>query len=256
MPGRILCFGFALAIASLCVLTAFAAPSASSAYPRDSDNLALGLDRLRWGMTSEEVRRAYPVLNFSEDYRATGGFPVFPATAWGPTMLTLDEYRYGACMLRVSFSFYHARLYQVGVHSRNTDEALRDCRRQVRRELSEQYGPSQPRELRWLGAVTSAFSAPPVIVFGPLLLGPPPPPPLSFVFSDANDISGIRAAMAEDGTNKCQSITSEFLPDSSGNAASTPMIAPRLKDDLGCDYPNISYRLQEQGRVVLDVRIL
>ncbi len=253
MAWRNLLIGFALIVAGSCPMAAAAALSAS-AYPRSADNIGLGLDRLRWGMTSEEVRLAYPELQFTAANGDMYGRASEPGGAWGPVALSAENYRQGGCTFGLYLTFYHARLKTVGAHSTNTGAALRDCRRQVRSDLTALYGPPEGGYPHFPGPVTIAsFDVP---AFAGPLNPPPGPRPLSIGFADANDISGFEAAMHDDTRNFCQRITIEFLPDASGSGATTPMLAPRLKPDLGCDYPPISLRLQEQGKVVLDVHVL
>lgn len=55
---------------------------------------------------------------------------------------------------------------------------------------------------------------------------------------------------------ECQSITMEFLANAGDDGASAPHVVPAVRN-LGCDYyPLVSYRLDEQGRVVVEARIL
>jgi TonB family protein len=240
---RILCFFLTFLPATL------ATARGDSAYPRAADNIALGLERLRWGMTPAEVRLAYPDLNF------TGG-PVYGGyigeAASSPGVLSLTGYRYGDCTFRMTLSFYHDRLSIISVSATNEGDRLRDCRRQVRRDFAAQYGPPVDTYPRWAGPVT-ALSYDRPFFSGPLT-PPPGPSPLNIAFSDTRDISGHGAEQAE-LDKSCNHITVEVLPDTNSDGASTPIIGPTLRD-LGCDfYSPISYRLLEQGKVILRVQI-
>jgi TonB family protein len=219
---------------------ALAASPSSSAYQRASDNLALGLDKLRWGMTSEEVRRAYPALDFTMD--DSGLTAAELASAWGPPTLVAGDYSYASCSFRLMLSFYHARLYHVQVHNEGAEARIPGCHRQIENELSTQYGPSHEYGVaEWFGPITKVFFS------GPYNRA------IGFDFWDARDIGGWRADFP--ALKTCQSIAVEFFPEPTADGASNPLIAPRLTD-LNCEYSRISVLSREQGVVVLNMRIL
>jgi TonB family protein len=231
-----------LALSVACPQAASSASSApQSAYPRADDNLAFGFDRLRWGMSGDQVRLAYPDLHFTVSVVGPAALQTFS--------LSLDSYQRESCTFRVGFSFFRARLYAVDLHSTQMGDALTACRRQTRRELTQRYGASSASE--WPLPVTTTRYIIPFAVPIPA----PRPAPLDISVTDARDVSGYKAYLvAED--KKCHSITVEISADASLGAISDPVLAPREKD-LGCDYyPDISYRLQEQGAVLLEADIL
>lgn len=233
--------------------------SEPSAYTRAADNLAFGLDRLRWGMTSAEVQLTYPELKFTSMFDSVDG------SAWGPSVLSTYQYRFGDCLFDVALNFFHARLASVSVNNKIDGDALSACRAQVRQDFDNRYGPPGPQYPHWEGPVTNisydyagypicpsvAVVCPPP----PRIRVPPPPQPLHIAFSDANDVSGAVAdGIAHD--QQCLSITAAILDEASGDGASEPFIVPPIRN-LGCDfYPPVSYRLQEQGTVIVEAHIL
>ena len=90
-------------------------------------DIALGLGKLRWGMTLAEVRILYP----------------FKKREWGGQSMT--AYRYDGCSFEVFPEFTNDRLDSMILE---TFDRPASCYLQVRKELLAQYGKPDPAESR------------------------------------------------------------------------------------------------------------
>ena len=105
------------------------APAAKS----NSEQLAFGLDRLRWGMSPAEARAAYPDLSATTSDPTVFGIMNLEA-------LYLDKYVYAGCV-------FHGVLYFDGGHLRIVSFAQMEppclnqpCATRMESEFSAQYG--------------------------------------------------------------------------------------------------------------------
>jgi TonB family protein len=153
--------------------------NASFQNPPPAEQLAFGLDGLRWGMTPDDVRRFLPTLGPTDKLRGQ------PWTNQGA--LYVDEYRYGGCAFWLSLYFAGGHLSWLTFTSSDSCGSTMQTRARVESELKARYGDASFTPMRapdwtqarWNGAVTAiiynyvgsvevsfpAVAAPPLIIF-------------------------------------------------------------------------------------------
>ena len=163
-----------LFILSISILTGSNLANAQAMQKLSPDKLALGLDKLRWGMSPKEAGKLFP---------ATGSAPGF--SDW-------RAYSHGGCTYSLSFVFYpDDKLHQAGLDWEGPDYS--ECLNQVSTELAARYdnegsdaAPAwlfgQNASKVWGGKVTS------VALWGtlpPTPQSPPRPPHFNVTFFDS-----------------------------------------------------------------------
>lgn len=114
--------------------------------PAPSEQLAFGLDRLRWGMTSNEVRAFLPTLG-----------PVPPRIGYlaaNQSRLFVEDYEYAGCRFELMFFFAGGdHLTTVSVANSDGCALAADVKSRIETELQTRYGTGALHG--WKGFVTS-----------------------------------------------------------------------------------------------------
>jgi len=209
------------------------------------NELSMGLDsRLHWGMTTAEAKRIYPTLKL-EPFGPTpsSSLDAFAGSvAWGPSLEGVATYEHAGCSFDLRLAFYQNRLDRISltIYGRQADR----CRGQVERELLAQYGPEGGTRSSGRNFAQGSWHTPPIGYVHYEFRGAADIHLLDVTFSDDNNFSPRRLA-------ECQSIAVDV-------ESIEHEVSPILADlpYLGCEYPPISVRLQEEGAVVLNVEVL
>jgi len=96
--------------------------------PANADDLALGLDKLHWGMTEREARRRLPALDGNE---LEPGQP--------DAQLMQSGYSIAGCRFTLTLDFEQAALAEIELESEGTRQ-LQVCDKRVKALLVRQYG--------------------------------------------------------------------------------------------------------------------
>ncbi len=153
--------------------------NASFQNPPPVEQLALGLDGLRWGMTPDDIRQIFPTLGPTMKLRGQ------PLTNQGA--LYVDDYQYGGCSFWLTLHFAFGHLSWVTFTSSDACGEGIEIRTRIENELKARYGDTAFRSVgvrdwtqaNWKGAVTAvvynnislievnfhAIAAPPLIIF-------------------------------------------------------------------------------------------
>jgi hypothetical protein len=206
-----------------------------------SSDLALGIDNLYWGMSPEEAERAYPALALPRDKGL-------------PAMTGSQEFRYAGCTGALSLHFYQRHLNWIRF------EQVKDsspCRERIERELHSQYGPGynpfppNTDAIEMRSRITKIYYSHWVNSFGDWII---------VDLRELTDSSGERfAAMLAGDANRrratCQSVRVEFIPDHNLDRVIAPTFMP-IVPDLNCEYPYLAWLASQQGRIVVQLRVL
>ena len=194
---------------------------------------------LSWGVNSSQAMEALPGLQLTPDLIAESDLRV--------SMRGSASATHSGCLFQFDLRFFKDRLDEMHVRSQNTEI----CHEAIEPKLLERYHDSNvpaacPNLIRrrWPLAGTIATYRYDCLSSSESLT-------LDLV--ETTDLSG-RIDDAE--RNKyCQQVVVELLPARGFGFQSGPALAPYLPE-FGCsDYPPISARLQEQGAVLINVRI-
>jgi Raf kinase inhibitor-like YbhB/YbcL family protein len=175
---------------------------------------------------------------------------VVPDAGGDPRLAHMGTARvnYAGCLLDFTLRFFKDQLDQIQIKTQGEN----DCRETIERNLTLRYhDPNIPaacpnivsRQWRLPGTTASYYYDCATPLRG-----------MYIAFSETTDLSG--RVVEENRNNNCQPILADVLPPADGAGASNPVLSPDLPN-LGCgdNYPPISFRLQEQGFVTLDVRV-
>jgi TonB family protein len=235
-------------IAILALITLFA-PGCAFAMDRTNarSQSDVGLDLgLHWGMTAAAVKQLFPALAAAPDSgRPIGEQADDPKLARVETVVTA----YAGCSLNITLMFFRDYLDHVAIVTENAAA----CHQKIEDRLIRSYRePNRPASCpniihrSWKDAAQTMTydydcSA--------------PNNRLNIQFHQDGDSSGRVADRKR--FEACQRIGIEFLPPAADDGASNPQVDTDLAE-LGCSgaYPSISFRLQEQGSVPLDIDIL
>ena len=203
-----------------------------------SNELALGMQALHWGMSPEQVRQLSPQFEAAPIPKL---FPDPPTSLAGS-----DIYDYKGCSFHRVLYFWHDRLSSLFLYS----DELTPCRDQIEAELAAQYGlqnrTTVPRffpkietlAYRWRSTATSVgytFNA----------------PGIEILFADASINSRPEGAYF----GHCESVAISFLPSRETDGVSDPVV-DRSAVNLDCEYPLLAWVARWSGKVILHIRIL
>ena len=96
--------------------------------PTNADDLALGLDKLHWGMTERAARRRFPALDGNE-----------PQPGQPDAQLTQSGYSIAGCRFTLTLDFEQAALAEIELESEGARQ-LQACDKRIKTLLVRQYG--------------------------------------------------------------------------------------------------------------------
>jgi hypothetical protein len=92
------------------------------------DDLAFGLDKLHWGMTTREARRRFPALDGNE-----------PELGQLDAQLAQSGYSIAGCRFTLTLDFEQAALAEIELESEGTRQ-LQACGNRIKALMVRQYG--------------------------------------------------------------------------------------------------------------------
>jgi hypothetical protein len=96
--------------------------------PVNADDLALGLDKLHWGMNAREARRRFPALDGNE-----------PEPGQPDAQLARSGYSVAGCRFTLTLDFERAALAEIELESEGSRQ-LQACDKRIKALLVRQYG--------------------------------------------------------------------------------------------------------------------
>jgi hypothetical protein len=106
-------------------------------YPSAND-LALGFAKARWGMTMNDAKALWPLVQPYSQIAFDPAGP-HPSPIHDEDMLLLEHYAYAGCIFSVKFKFKDNKLFSVQMDADGSD-AFQECHSAVLASLTRQYG--------------------------------------------------------------------------------------------------------------------